>query len=252
MAHGVARAARGALLPYPRAVPRAPRGPREAPHGGARQGPLRRDGRGRARARGDRVRLRDPDAAQGRVLRAGLDRDRRLLDPAAARGRRRHHAVQLPGDGAHVDVGARDCLWELLRPEAVGEGPVRGAPHGRAAHGGGPARRGLQRDPRRQGRRRRAARAPGSLCRLVRRLDADRALHLRNRHEARQARPGARRREESHDRAAGRRRRHGGRRRRLGGLRLGGRALHGGLGARRGRATSPIRSSRRSSSGCRR
>ena len=55
----------------------------------ARQGALRRDGRGHARARGDRVLLRPPDAAQGRVLRAGLDRDRRLLDPPAARRRRR-------------------------------------------------------------------------------------------------------------------------------------------------------------------
>ena len=159
VAHGVARAARRALLPHPRAVPRAPRGPREAAHRRARQGALRRDGRGRARARGDRVRLRDPDARQGRVLRAGLDRDRRLLDPPAARRRRRHHAVQLPGDGAHVDVGARDRVRELLRPQAVREGPVRVAPHRRAAQGGRPPRRRLQRRPRRQGRRRRAARA---------------------------------------------------------------------------------------------
>ena len=54
----------------------------------------------------DRVRLRDPASPQGRHVRAGLDRDRRLLDPAAARRRRRDHAFQLPGDGAHVDVGA--------------------------------------------------------------------------------------------------------------------------------------------------
>ncbi len=249
MAHGVARAARRALLPHPRAVPHASRGPREDPHRRARQGPLGRDGRGRARARGDRVRLRDPDAAQGRVLRAGLDRDRRLLDPAAARRRRRHHAVQLPGDGAHVDVGAGDRLRELLRPEAVGEGPVRGAPHRRAADGGRPARRGLQRDPRRQGRRRRTARAPRGRRGLVRRLDTDRALHLRDRYQARQARAGARRREEPHDRAARRRRRHGRRRRRLGGLRLGGRALHGGLGARRGGRRRRSARRRRSRSG---
>ena len=47
----------------------------------------------------------------------------------------------------------------------------------------------------------------------LRRLDADRALHLRDRHEARQARAGARRREEPHDRAAGRGHRDGRRRR---------------------------------------
>ena len=108
----------------PRAVPRAPRGHREDPHRRARQGALGRDGRGRARARGDRVRLRHPDAAQGRLLRAGVDRDRRLLDPPAGRRRRRYHAVQLPGDGAHVDVGAGDRLRELLRAQAVGEGSV--------------------------------------------------------------------------------------------------------------------------------
>ena len=153
-----------------------------------------------------------------------------------------HHAVQLPRDGAHVDVGARDRLRQLLHPQALGEGPVGVAPDGRAAQGGGPARRRLQRRPRRQGRGRRAARASGRRRRLVRRLDPDRAVHLRDRDEARQARPGARRREEPHDRAARCRRRHGGRRRRLGGLRLGWRALHGGLGARcRRRRRRPAR-----------
>ena len=51
----------------------------------------------------------------------------------------------------------------------------------------------------------------------------------------RQALPGARRGEEPHDRPAGRRHRHGRGRRRLGRLRLGRRALHGGLDGRRGR-----------------
>ena len=66
-------------------------------------------------------------------------------------------------------------------------------------------------------------------------LDADRALHLRDGHEARQARAGSRRREEPHDRAARRRHRDG---RRCGGerrLRLRRRALHGRLGRRRRR-----------------
>ena len=53
--------------------------------------------------------------------------------------------------------------------------------------------------------------------------------------DERQARAGARRREEPHDRAARRRPRHRGRRRGERGLRLGGRALHGDLGGRRGR-----------------
>ena len=71
--------------------------------------------------------------------------------------------------------------------------------------------------------------------RLVRRLDADRPLHLRDRDEGRQARPGARRRQEPHDRAARRRHRHGRRRGDLGGLRLGRRALHGDRHGRGGR-----------------
>ena len=69
----------------------------------------------------------------------------------------------------------------------------------------------------------------------LRRLDADRAIHLRDGHEAWQARAGARRCEEPHDRPARRRHRDGGRRRRQRGLRLGRRALHGRLGRRRRR-----------------
>ena len=139
----------------------APRGFRAHPHRRARQGALRRARRGRARARGGRVRLRRPAPAQGRVLGAGLDRHRRLLDPPAPRRRRRHHAVQLPGDGAHVDVRAGHRLRQHVRAEAVREGPVRAPAHRRAAHGGRAPRRRLQRRPRRQGRGRRAARPSG-------------------------------------------------------------------------------------------
>ena len=74
---------------------------------------------------------------------------------------------------------------------------------------------------------------PGIAAVSLRRLDADRALRLRDRDEGRQARAGARRREEPHDRAARRRHRHGRRRRGERGLRLGRRALHGDLGPRR-------------------
>ena len=100
------------------------------------------------------------------------------------------------------------------------------------------AGRRVQRRPGRQGRGRPDPRPPGRRRRVVRRLDPDRALHLRDRHPQRQARPGAGRREEPHARAARRRRRHGGRRRRVRGLRLVGRAVHGdrdrGRGRRRG------------------
>ena len=70
---------------------------------------------------------------------------------------------------------------------------------------------------------------------VVRRLDADRPLHLRDRDEGRQARPGARRRQEPHDRPARRRHRHGRRCRGVGRLRLGRRALHGDRHDRRRR-----------------
>ena len=60
-------------------------------------------------------------------------------------------------------------------------------------------------------------------------------LHLHDRHREREARPGARRREEPHGRPPGRRHRDGRRRSGQRGLRLGGRALHGDLRSRRRR-----------------
>ena len=223
------------LLPHPQARRRAPRGHREDPHRRARQGALRREGRGRARARGDRVLLRDPGAAQGRLLGAGLVGDRRLLDPPAARRRRGITPFNFPAMVPDVDVGARARVREHLRAQAVGEGSLRVALRRRAAPGGRCAGRRLQRRPRRQGRGRLRARAPGDQGRLVRRLDADREVRLRDGDEARQALPGARRREEPHDRAPRRRRRHGGRRGGQCGVRLGRRALHGDLAGRGGR-----------------
>ena len=71
----------------------------------------------------------------------------------------------------------------------------------RAARRGRSAAGRIQRRSRRQSRGRRhpvPSRHPGG---ELRRVDADRALHLRDRHAARQAGPGARRREEPHDRA---------------------------------------------------
>ena len=69
----------------------------------------------------------------------------------------------------------------VLKPSR--EGPVRVDLDGRAAEGGRPARRRLQRRPRRQGRGRPRARAPGHLGGQLRRLDPDRALRLRDGHE---------------------------------------------------------------------
>ena len=99
----------------------------------------------------------------------------------------------------------------------------------------GRAGRRLQRRQRRQGGGRRAADPPRREGGELRRLDADRALHLRDRHREREAGAGARRREEPRDHHARRRHRHGGRRADGRGLRLGRRALHGDLGGGAGR-----------------
>ena len=115
-------------------------------------------------------------APEGRVLRERLDRRRQLLDPPAARRRGRHHAVQLPGHGADVDVPDRHRLRQHLRPQAVREGPVGRDLLRPAAGRGRAARRRLQRGPRRQGRGRRDPRAPrhrgGELRRARRRSRA--------------------------------------------------------------------------------
>ena len=222
LGHVLAVAAHRDPVPLPRAAGRPPRRHRRTDHRRARQGPLRRAGRGRPRS-GDRgTRLRDHHTAQGRTVHPGLQPGRRRRDPPAARRRRGHHAVQLPGDGADVDVPAGDRLRKHLRAQAEREGPLGGHAAGRARRGGRPARRRAQRRPRRQGRGRRAAGPPGRQRGLVRRLDPHRPLHPRHGLRQRQARPGARRREEPHAGPAGRRPGRGGGRRRLGRVRLGG------------------------------
>ena len=62
-------------------------------HQRARQGRLRRAGRGEPRPGGRRIRLRYPASAQGRVHRERLDQGRRLLDPPTA-GTGRHHLAR--------------------------------------------------------------------------------------------------------------------------------------------------------------
>ena len=125
---GVAGDAAAAPRAHPDAVPRAdgaaPEGARRDRQRGARQGVPRRDGVGAARHRGGRVRRRRAAPAQGRARRIGRPRRRRALAAAAARRLRRHHAVQLPGDGAAVDVPDRAGLRQHVRAEAVGERSV--------------------------------------------------------------------------------------------------------------------------------
>jgi malonate-semialdehyde dehydrogenase (acetylating)/methylmalonate-semialdehyde dehydrogenase len=128
-----------------------------------------------ARHRGRRVRDGHPAPSQGRAQRERRHRRRHVVDPPAARRVRGHHAVQLPGDGPDVDVPDRDRLRQHVHPEAFRARPDAVVAHGRAAQGSRFARRRVQRRARRQGGRRRAARASIDPRRVVRRLDADRA-----------------------------------------------------------------------------
>ena len=63
--------------------------------------------------------LRHPACAEGRIYPGRRPRHRRLFDAPAARHRRRHHPVQLPGDDPDVDVRRRDRRRQRLHPQAV-------------------------------------------------------------------------------------------------------------------------------------
>ena len=105
-----ADAPRARAQSLPRPAERAPRRPGGAHHERARQGVQRCAGRGHARHRDRRIRLRHRPAAQGRFHRPGLHRHRQLDDAPAPRRRGRHHALQLPLHGAVLDVPGRDRL----------------------------------------------------------------------------------------------------------------------------------------------
>ena len=108
----------------PGAGPGRVRRPRPAALLRARQDLRRLQGRHPARPRGGRVRLRHPAPDEGRVHRGRRPRHRPLFDAPAARRRRRHHAVQLPGHDPAVEVRARHRLRQRLHPQAVGARPV--------------------------------------------------------------------------------------------------------------------------------
>ena len=215
LGHRLARQAVHDPLQVPRAARRPPRRDRRADHRRARQGALGRARRGRARPGDRRPGVRDHRPAEGRAVDRGGLPGRRRLDPPAARCRGRHHAVQLPGHGADVDVPAGHRVRQHLRAEAQREGPVGVRPARGAVRGGRAAGRRAERRPRRQGGRRPPPGAPGRQGGLLRRLDPDRPLHPHHRLRQRQARPGARRRQEPHAGPPGRRPGRGGRRGRL-------------------------------------
>ena len=176
-----------------------------------------------------------PQSPEGRIHRRRRPGDRCLFDAPALGGGRRHHAVQLSGDDPDVDVRPGHRLRQCLHPQAVGAGPF-GADAARRTHDRSRAAAGhSQRGQRRQGSGRRDPERPAHHGGRLRRLVGDRRIRLCDRLRQRQARAVHGRRQEPHDRDA--RRRHGpGRRcpdRRR--LRLGRRALHGGVGRGAGR-----------------
>ena len=125
---------------------------------------------------------------------------------AARRRRRRDHAVQLPRHGAAVDGRLGDRVRQHGRAEALREGPERGDLPREAVPGGRAARRRAQRRARRQGRGRRDPRLPRACAPIsfVGSTPIARSIYERAAAQ-RQARAGARRREEPHGRHARRR-----------------------------------------------
>ena len=233
----LARQADGRAVRLPRAAQRPQGGHRRAHHGRARQGALRRARRGDPRPRGRRVRLRHPArscvAASPRTPRPTSTSTRSASRSASSPSSRPFNfPAMVPMWFIPIAIACGNAV--VLKPSR--EGPVGRARDRRAVEGGRPARRRHAGRQRRQGGRRRAADPPRHQVGVVRRLDPDREVRLRDGHGARQARPGPRRREEPHARAARRRPRPRRGRRRQRRLRLGGGAVHGDLGPRRGRA----------------
>ena len=182
MARDLALQAGGHPVPRPRPDRPAPHGHRQSRERPARQGRLRRRRRGRARAGEHRVRVRDPAPAEGRLHRAGLDRRRRLLDPPAARRGRR---------ASRRSTSRRWCPCGCSRTRSPAgtrssSSPPRRIPGASLViaellQRGRHPRRRVHGAAGRQGRGRRVARASGREGALVRGIDADRALHLRDR-----------------------------------------------------------------------
>ena len=201
----------------------------------ARQDDRRRAWRHPARGRSGRIRARRAAPDERRIYRRRRPRHRPLFDAPAARRRRRHHAVQFSGDDPVVEARAGDRLRQRLHPEALGARPRRADAAWRIVRRGGRPSGHPQRRQRRQGGGRRHPRRSRHSGDRLRRLDPDRRIYLFARHGDRKARAVLRRRQEPSGGDA--RRGHGPDRRRPDrrGLRLGRRALHGGLGRGSGR-----------------
>jgi hypothetical protein len=150
-------APRASARSIPRAGGAGPRIARQAAVIRTREDRRRLEGRHPARHRGHRVRPRRAAPAQGRILDGRRDRHRRVLDASAARCRRGHHPVQLPGHDPPVESGTGPRRRQRLHPQALRAGPLRAARLRRTLHRGRDAAGRLQRRERRQGGRRRIA-----------------------------------------------------------------------------------------------
>ena len=104
-------------------TPTARRSPRCSPPSTARCSPTR-SAKSPAASRTSSSPAASRNLLKGGYSEQAVDRRRRVLDPPAARRRGRHHAVQLPGDGADVDVRQRPRLRQHVRAQAEREGPV--------------------------------------------------------------------------------------------------------------------------------
>ena len=94
-----------------------------------------------------------PQLPEGRIFRRRGGGHRQLRHPPAGGRRGGHHAVQLPGDGAALDVSGLDRLRQRLRAEALRARPVRGGAHRGTAQPGRAAGRRDECGQRRQGSR---------------------------------------------------------------------------------------------------
>src|SRR5471032_2406187 len=139
--------ARAGAVPLPATVPAVHRRIRDHAHARTRQDLRRRAGRSRARHRDDRIRGRHSAVAERRIHRPDFARHRRVVDAPGTWRRRRHHAVQLPGDGADVDVPGRYRLRQYLHPEAVRTRSVAVAAARAPVEGSRSAGRRVQRHP---------------------------------------------------------------------------------------------------------
>jgi hypothetical protein len=152
---------------------------RRPDHRRARQGAGRRARRAAARHRERGIRQLRARAAQGRAQ-PQRGTQYRFVERIPAAGRHGgHHALQLSGHGAAVDVAHGRGLRQHLRAQALRARSDQRPVHCSAGAGSGPAARRAERGQRRQAGRGHAAAGPARQGRELRRVHAHRRIHLR-------------------------------------------------------------------------